>query len=85
MYRAGNWCLDDGRLHPFRRMDELRWAIRDKVYAPGEELGDVSRTDDPVADPSVSGASYLGFALADRSGEAAGRRGAVVEAPDQRP
>lgn len=49
----------------FGSMDELRRAIRDAGYARlAQAWGAVSRTRDPVADLSVSGASYVGFALA---------------------
>jgi AcrR family transcriptional regulator len=49
----------------FGSMDDLRGAIRDAGYAQLERVwGAVSRTRDPVADLTVSGTSYVGFALA---------------------
>jgi hypothetical protein len=49
----------------FGGMDDVRLAIRDAGYARLALVwGDVSRTRDPVADLTVSGASYVGFALA---------------------
>lgn len=49
----------------FGSMDDLRRAIRDAGYARLARFwGAVSRTRDPVADLTVSGASYVGFALA---------------------
>jgi AcrR family transcriptional regulator len=49
----------------FGSMDDLRRAIRDAGYARlARAWGAVLRTRDPVADLTVSGASYVGFALA---------------------
>jgi AcrR family transcriptional regulator len=49
----------------FGSMDELRRAIREDGYERLARVwGAVSRTRDPVADLTVSGASYVGFALA---------------------
>ena len=49
----------------FGSMDDLRRAIRDAGYARLAQVwGAVSRTRDPVADLTVSGTSYMGFALA---------------------
>jgi AcrR family transcriptional regulator len=49
----------------FGSMDDLRRAIRDAGYAQLERVwGAVSRTRDPVADLTVSGTSYVVFALA---------------------
>jgi AcrR family transcriptional regulator len=49
----------------FGGMDDVRRAIRDAGYARLALVwGEVSRTRDPVADLTVSGASYVGFALA---------------------
>jgi AcrR family transcriptional regulator len=49
----------------FGSMDDLRRAIREAGYARLAQVwGDVSRTRDPVADLTLSGTSYVGFALA---------------------
>jgi AcrR family transcriptional regulator len=49
----------------FGGMNELRRAIRADGYKRlGQVWGAVPRTDDPVADLTVAGASYVGFALA---------------------
>ena len=49
----------------FGSMEELRREIRAAGYARlAQSWGTVSRTRDPVADLTVSGASYVGFALA---------------------
>ena len=49
----------------FGSMDDVRRAIREAGYARlARAWGAVSRTRDPVADLTVSGASYVGFALA---------------------
>jgi len=48
----------------FNGMDELRRAIRDEGFARlATQWGTVAQTDDPVADLSVSGATYTLFAL----------------------
>lgn len=49
----------------FGSMDELRRAIREAGYSRlASSWGAVSRTRDPVSDLTVSGASYVRFALA---------------------
>jgi AcrR family transcriptional regulator len=49
----------------FESMDGVRQAIRDAGCARLAQVwADVSRTRDPVADLTVAGARYVGFALA---------------------